>query len=261
MKSQRNTQPTILFEDDHLLAINKPSGLLSLPDRFNATLPNVRTMMKERYGEIFIVHRLDRDTSGVMILAKTAEAHQHLSEQFEHHRADKRYHAIVKGIVERDSFSVTIPIAADPRRKGLMKPTAKGKEAHTDMTVVERFRMATLLECRLITGRTHQIRVHCSAIGHPLLVDPDYGSAESFLLSTIKRKFNLAKGAEERPVIDRLTLHSFQLVVTHPVTNESLTIQAPYPRDFAATVQVLRKYAAPYTSTWDTWGNVLSLLP
>lgn len=261
MKSKRTTQPDVLFEDAYLVAINKPSGLLSLPDRFNAALPNVRTMMKERYGEIFMVHRLDRETSGVMIMAKTAEAHQHLSEQFEHHRAEKRYHAIVKGIVERDTFSVTIPLAADPRRKGLMKPSAKGKEAHTDITVIERFRAATLLECRLITGRTHQIRVHCSAIGHPLLVDPDYGSGEAFLLSTIKRRFNLAKGTEERPVIDRLTLHSYQLVVTHPATGEPLTIQAEYPRDFAALLQVLRKYSAPYTSTWDTWGNLLSLLP
>lgn len=242
------------MEDDHVVVVNKPAGLLSLPDRFNAELANMRGLLRDRYGEIFVVHRLDRETSGVMIFAKNAEAHKHLSEQFEHHTADKRYHAIVSGIVEKDHFTINIPITNDTRRKGLMRPSAKGKDARTDITVLERFRMATLIECALITGRTHQIRVHCSAVGHALLVDPDYGTASEFKLSTIKRRFNVAKGMEERPVISRLTLHSYKLTVTHPHTGEPLTVEAPYPRDFAAAVQVLRKYAAPYTSTWDTWG-------
>lgn len=241
----------ILLEDNDVLVVSKPPGLLSLPDRFDPSIPNLRTMMKERYGEIFIVHRLDRETSGVMIMAKNAEAHRSLSEQFEQHQVDKRYHALVRGIVERDTFPIDIPIASDPRRKGLMKPSARGKEARTEVQVLQRFRVATLLECRLITGRTHQIRVHCSAIGHPLLVDPDYGSSKEFLLSTIKRRFNVAKGETERPIIDRLTLHSRSLTFQHPSTGEAVTVTADYPRDLAATLQVLGKYAAPYTSTWD----------
>lgn len=248
MKKERLTT---LLEDDAVLVVNKPPGLLSLPDRWDASIPNIRTLMTERYGEIFIVHRLDRETSGAMILAKTADAHRALSQQFEHHQADKRYHAIVSGIVERDAFPIDIPIAHDPRRKGLMKPSAKGKEARTEVKVLERFRMASLLECTLVTGRTHQIRVHCSSIGHALLVDPDYGGSSGFLLSTIKRRYNLAKGEEERPIIDRLTLHSHTLEFTHPTTGERTRAEAPYHRDFAASLQVLRKYAAPYTSTWD----------
>jgi len=240
----------ILFEDDHIVVVEKPSGLLSLPDRFDATLPNVRTEMRDRYGDIFMVHRLDRETSGVMILAKHAEAHRHLNDQFEHHTARKIYHALVSGVVERDTFPIDIPIAADTKRKGLMKPSARGKEAHTDIRVLERFRVASLLECTLITGRTHQIRVHCSAIGHPLLVDPDYGSTEAFMLSAIKRRFNLKKHSDERPIIDRLTLHAYQLTVLHPATNEPVTFVSEHPRDFAAALQVLRKYSAPYTSEW-----------
>lgn len=240
----------ILHEDDDIVVIDKPSGLLSLPDRFDATLPNVRTMLRERYGEIFIVHRLDRETSGVMIMGKHAEAHKDLNDQFEHHTVRKIYHALVSGVVEKDAFPIEIPIIADARRKGLMKPSARGKEARTDVRVLERFRVASLLECTLITGRTHQIRVHCSAIGHPLLVDPDYGTTAEFLLSTIKRKFNLKKHTEERPIIDRLTLHAYELTVKHPGTGEQVTFTSEHPRDFAAALQVLRKYSAPYTSEW-----------
>jgi 23S rRNA pseudouridine955/2504/2580 synthase/23S rRNA pseudouridine1911/1915/1917 synthase len=239
----------LLFEDEHVVAVDKPSGLLSLPDRFDASLPSVRSLLEQRYGSIFIVHRLDRETSGVMLAARTAEAHKHLSEQFEHHSVGKYYHALVSGIVERDTFPIDIPLAPDARRKGLMRPSARGKEAHTEVTVIERFRLATLIECRLITGRTHQIRVHCSAIGHPLLVDPDYGTADAFFLSTIKRRYNIKKDTAERPIIDRLTLHSRTIEFVHPASEEATRVESQHPRDFAAAVQVLRKYAAPYTSS------------
>jgi 23S rRNA pseudouridine1911/1915/1917 synthase len=240
----------ILFEDDNIVVVDKPSGLLSLPDRFDPTLPNIRTLMVERYGDIFMVHRLDRDTSGVMILAKNADTHKLLNHQFEYRTARKVYHALVTGIVERDAFPIDIPIDHDARRKGLMKPSARGKEAHTDVRVLERFRTASLIECTLVTGRTHQIRVHCSAIGHPLLVDPDYGSSREFMLSTIKRKFNLGKGETERPIIERLTLHAHTLTVDVPSDGSTTTktFESPYPRDFNAALQVLRKYAAPYTT-------------
>ncbi len=239
----------LIYEDDHVVVVNKPAGLLSVPDRFDRTLPSVRALLENRYGSIFMVHRLDKETSGVMIAAKNAEAHRHLNDQFEHHTANKRYHAIVQGIVERDKFPIDIPIMPDSKRKGLMRPSARGKEARTEILVLERFRLATLLECTLVTGRTHQIRVHCSAIGHPLLVDPDYGGAPALLLSTLKRRYNLKKNTVERPIIDRVTLLAYALTVIHPATGEPLSVQCEYPRDFAAALQVLRKYAAPYTSS------------
>jgi RluA family pseudouridine synthase len=240
-----------LYSDDDIVVVNKPTGLLSIPDRFDTELPNVRNILRDRYGTIFVVHRLDRETSGVMIMAKPAEAHKHLSEQFEHHTVKKLYHAIVSGIIEPDTLPINISIGPDPRRKGLMKPTARGKAAHTVVRVVERFRVATLVECELITGRQHQIRVHCAAVGHPLFVDADYGRAKEFMLSSIKRKFNLAKNTEERPVIARVTLHAHALHVNHPTTDARMAWEAPYPKDFAATLQVLRKYAAPYASRFD----------
>ncbi len=244
-------QLEVLFADNHVVVVNKPSGLLSIPDRYDTTLPSVRSIVKERFETSYTVHRLDRDTSGIMIVARTPEAHKLLNDQFEHHTVTKTYLAIVSGVVDKDAFPIDIPIMADTRRKGLMKPSAKGKEAHTNVRVIERFRLASLIECDLVTGRQHQIRVHCSAIGHPLLVDPDYGKTSSFKLSAIKRRYNLAKGAEEKPIIDRLTLHSYRLTFIHPATGEKTSFEANPPKDFQAAVQVLRKYAAPYASSFD----------
>ncbi len=247
----KRQQLEVLYHDADIVVVNKPSGLLSIPDRYDATLPSVKTLVRERFGSSYPVHRLDRETSGVLIVALNPDSHRALNTQFEQHTVRKTYMAIVAGIVDRDTINIDIPIMPDPRRKGLMKPSARGKEAHTVMRVVEKFRLATLVECDLITGRQHQIRVHCSAIGHPLLVDADYGTSKAFMLSSIKRKFNLAKGQDERPIIDRLTLHAAKLTFVHPTTGEEMSFSAEPPKDFSATLQVLRKYAAPYASAFD----------
>lgn len=247
----KKTRLEVLHADESLVVVNKPAGLLSIPDRYDLTLPSVKTLIREQFGSAYVVHRLDRETSGVMLMPLTPEAHKLLNDQFEHHTVIKTYEAIVSGIVDRDEMTIDIPITPDTRRKGLMKPSAKGKEARTILRVLERFRLATHVECDLITGRQHQIRVHCSAIGHPLLVDSDYGTSSEFLLSSIKRRYNVRKGETERPLIDRLTLHARRISFDHPTTGERMTIEAPPPKDFAATLQVLRKYAAPYASTFD----------
>ena len=241
----------VLYSDNDIVVVNKPSGLLSIPDRYDLTLPSVKTLVHDMFGASYPVHRLDRETSGVLVVALTPESHRVLNEQFERHSVRKTYVAIVAGIVDRDTIEIDIPIMPDPRRKGLMKPSARGKESKTIVRVIEKFRLATMVECDLITGRQHQIRVHCAAIGHPLLVDPDYGTSAAFMLSSIKRKFNLAKGQEERPIIDRLTLHAAKLTFVHPGTGQETTFTADAPKDFQATLQVLRKYAAPYASAFD----------
>ncbi len=247
----KRQQLEVLHHDADIVVVNKPSGLLSIPDRYDVTLPSVKTLVREKFGTSYPVHRLDRETSGVLVVALNPDAHRALNTQFEQHTVRKTYLAIVSGIVDRDTIDIDIPIMPDPRRKGLMKPSARGKEARTILRVVEKFRLATLVECDLITGRQHQIRVHCSAIGHPLLVDADYGTSKAFMLSSIKRKFNLAKGQDERPIIDRLTLHAAKLSFVHPISGEELNFSADPPKDFNATLQVLRKYAAPYASAFD----------
>jgi RluA family pseudouridine synthase len=200
---------------------------------------------------------LDRDTSGVLVFAKHAEAHKLLSMQFEHQQVQKTYMAIVRGIVSKDDQEIDIPLIPDTRKRGLMRPSARGKESFTTIHVVQRFRMATLLECQPRTGRLHQIRVHLSAIGYPLLVDPDYGSSSEFKLSTIKKKYNVGKDQEERPLLIRTPLHSSKLEFTHPITLERMTFTAELPKDMSATINVLQKYA-PYKtfdslSSYDEW--------
>lgn len=241
---QQPTKPEILFEDEHILVLAKPAGLLTLPDRFNQALPNLRTMLVERYGAIFVVHRIDRETSGVMLFCKTAEAHKALSEQFETRSVRKIYHALAQGRFEQEELAIDIPLHADPARPGLMSPSVRGKESLTQVRVLKRFRMATLLECELITGRQHQIRVHCAAVGHPLLVDKDYGGLDEFMLSSVKRKYNVGKHEEEKPLMTRTTLHAFSMTFTHPATQEVMSFEAPYPKDFKALLQALDKYAA-----------------
>ncbi|MBL7992386.1 MAG: RluA family pseudouridine synthase [Candidatus Kapabacteria bacterium] len=241
---QQPTKPDILFEDEHILVLAKPAGLLTLPDRFNQALPNLRTMLVERYGTIFVVHRIDRETSGVMLFCKTAEAHKALSEQFETRSVRKIYHALAQGRFEQEELAIDIPLHADPARPGLMSPSVRGKESLTHVRVLKRFRMATLLECELITGRQHQIRVHCAAVGHPLLVDKDYGGLDEFMLSSVKRKYNVGKHEEEKPLMTRTTLHAFSMTFTHPATQEAMSFEAPYPKDFKALLQALDKYAS-----------------
>ena len=139
--------------------------------------------------------------------------------------------------------SIDIPLMADPRKKGKTIPSANGKESLTKLKVIERYRIATLVECRLITGRHHQIRVHCAAIGHPLLIDEMYGSATEFKLSSIKRKFNLKKEEIEKPLMTRVTMHSLSLTFVHPTSRQQVSFKSEYPKDFRALTQCLRKYA------------------
>ncbi|MBI4236886.1 MAG: RluA family pseudouridine synthase [Deltaproteobacteria bacterium] len=232
----------ILFEDAALVVLNKPSGLLTLPDRFDPKQENLRQLLIQRYGTIFVVHRLDRGTSGVIVFAKTAAAHRHLSRQFGAHQVHKCYHALVHGVLPQPVREITLRLAPDPRRKGLVHTHRFGKAAHTRATLLESYRTISLLQCEPRTGRQHQIRVHLHAIGHPLLVDPEYGKTETFQLSALKPHYRLAAGTTERPLIARLTLHAFQLTLNHPLTDAPITFEAPYPKDFRATVQMLRKY-------------------
>ncbi len=233
----------IIHEDDDIVVISKQAGVLTIPDRYNKELPNIYRILTEKYSSIYTVHRLDRDTSGVMVFAKTPEAHRHLNLQFDNQQVGKYYHLVLAGVVNKDAISIDIPIAADPSKPGLSFPSARGKESLTNLRVLQRFRGSSLVECELVTGRHHQLRVHCATIGHPLLVDPDYAGTAEFFLSSVKRKFKLGKKQEEKPIISRLTMHSQKISFNHPNGIGIVSYEAEYPKDFSALLQALGKHS------------------
>jgi 23S rRNA pseudouridine1911/1915/1917 synthase len=231
----------ILFEDDAVIVINKPAGLLVLPDRFDKTLINLYGVLKETFGAIFVVHRIDRETSGVVLFAKTAEAHAFLNTAFEKRQVEKIYRAIVVGSPNAESGCIDLPIAENEHGVRKMKVDKKnGKEAITDYKVIEKFKGHALVEVKPHTGRTHQIRIHLSAIGLPILADHLYGNSGWFFLSSVKR--NYKSNEEEKPLLARTALHAFSLSFIHPTTCEKMLSEAPMPKDMETVLKVLKKY-------------------
>lgn len=234
-------KPEIIFEDETLVAINKPTGLLSVPDREGKEV-SLKQLLQQRYGQIWTVHRLDKDTSGVIVFAKDENTHKYLSGLFESRAVEKYYTGIVHGIPANVTDTVDAGIMEHPVKKGVMVTNKKGKPALTDYTVLESFGNLALLQFQIHTGRTHQIRVHMKHIGHPIVCDLLYGNGEPVMLSSIKRKFHLSKKEEEeRPLFNRLALHATKLLFTD-AGGKSILAEAPLPKDMRALLQQLRKW-------------------
>ncbi|WP_336518088.1 RluA family pseudouridine synthase [Pollutibacter soli] len=236
-------QIQVLFEDDDLIALNKPSGLLTIPDRFDPTLPSLKTILREQYDDLFIIHRIDRDTSGLILFAKNATAHKYYSQLFESRSVEKKYYALVHGRMSSSSGTFDQPIGEHFQVKGKMAVSRKGKTAITHFNVVETFQSYSWLQLNIETGRTHQIRVHLQDAGHPVVCDPLYGTNTPLLLSTIKKKkFKLSKDAEEeQPLMNRLALHAYSLEFQNQQGQKSL-IEAPLFKDMQATLKQLEKW-------------------
>lgn len=230
----------IIYEDENLIALNKPSGLLSIPDREGKDI-SLKKLLIEKYGNIFTVHRLDKDTSGLILFAKNDATHKHLSQQFEARQTEKIYFGLVLGSLAEKKGSIDAPIAEHPVKKGLMTVNRKGKESLTNYEVLEDFKIFSWLQFQIHTGRTHQIRVHAKHIGHPVVCDDLYGDGKPILLSSLKHKFKLSKNElEERPILNRLGLHALSLQLEN-TNNEIIKLEAPLPKDLKALLQQLRK--------------------
>jgi 23S rRNA pseudouridine955/2504/2580 synthase/23S rRNA pseudouridine1911/1915/1917 synthase len=230
----------LIFENDDFIVLNKPSGLLSIPDREGKEV-SLKTILQERDGQIFTVHRLDRDTSGVIVFAKNEQTHKHLSKQFEERQTEKVYVGLVIGSPVEKKGSINKPIAENTVQRGMMIIHQRGKESLTDYEVLEDFGIYSWLQFRIHTGRTHQIRVHMKDIGHPIVCDDLYGDGKSILLSSIKSKFKLSKKEEEeRPILNRLALHAHKLKFTD-TNGKVFELEAPVPKDIRATLQQLEK--------------------
>ena len=216
----------IIYEDTYLLVLDKPAGLPVLPDGWEKNAPYLVKTLEEEYGKIWIVHRLDKITSGVMVFARDAETHRTLNIQFEARQAEKVYHAIVEGIPQWNERIAKHPLRINVGHKHRTGVSDKyGKPSETRFKVIKRYQEAALIEARPVTGRTHQIRVHAYALGHPLLGDTLYGASETHLIA-------------------RPALHAHSLTFTHPQSGERQTFLAERPQDFVETLELLSSFAS-----------------
>lgn len=222
------------------IAINKPSGLLSIPDREGKEI-SLKALLKEKYADIYTVHRLDKDTSGLIVFARNEAMHKHLSLQFENRSAKKIYQGLIIGSLPEKKGSINSPIAEHPSQNGTMIIHQKGKESLTTYEVLSDYGIYSFVQFQIHTGRTHQIRVHMKDAGHPIVCDPVYGDGKPVLVSSLKSKFKLSKKEEEeRPILGRLALHAFQLTFTD-TDGKPVHLEAPLPKDIRATLQQLDK--------------------
>jgi len=211
----------LLYQDDHLLVVDKPAGLPVLPDGWTPDAPYLRRMLEAEFGPVWVVHRLDKPTSGVMVFARDAETHRHLNGQFEQHTARKVYHAIVEGRPDWQVRSAAHKLRMDVGKKHrTVVDHTNGKNALTMFRVLNRGQDYSLIAAAPVTGRTHQVRVHAAALGHPLLADALYGASPS-------------------DVIARPALHAAELSFIHPASGERPLFKSPYPEDFAAALETL----------------------
>lgn len=247
---------SILFEDDDVLALNKPAGLLMVPDRWDKTRENLMGLLHagiklqrpwvqaHGYSYLANAHRLDAGTSGVVMLARKKTVLVNLAHQFNDRHPKKSYLALVQGVPAEPVMEIDLPLAPCLVRPGLSVVDRKrGKPARTRVQVLETFRGYALVRAEPATGRLHQIRIHLREIGCPLIADYDYGSGFPLLLSKMKPHYKM-KSDGERPLMGRPALHAERLELLHPVTGAPLVVEAAMPKDFEVSLKYLRRYAS-----------------
>jgi 23S rRNA pseudouridine1911/1915/1917 synthase len=214
--------------------------MLSIPDR-EQSQTSLKDILIQKYGSIFTIHRLDKETSGIILFAKDEVTHKFFSRQFEERSVEKFYVGLVHGIPQNKTGTIDAPIMEHPLQKGKMIIDKKGKPSITDYEVLENLGKYALVKFQIHTGRTHQIRVHARNIGHSIVCDSLYGDGKPVLLSSLKKKYNLNKNEEEqKPILARVALHSYQLKFKD-INGEAFNLVAEQPKDIRALLQQLRK--------------------
>lgn len=232
---------SIIFEDRNIIVISKPPHLLVLPDRYEQSIPNLYHMLKEEFGEIFVVHRIDKETSGLIVFAKDAETHAGLNLQFEDREVGKSYLAIVVGTPGEAEGIIDAPISESETHPGIMKVNRKhGKPSVTNYRVDELFDGYALVEAKPGSGRMHQIRVHLASMGFPVMCDKVYGDGNPFFLSHVKSRY--FPDGDEKPLLSRTALHAALISFTHPATREQVTFKSELPKDMRSVLNYLRKF-------------------
>jgi RluA family pseudouridine synthase len=233
---QKNNNYTVIYSDEDIVVLSKRSGLLIAADRYDLDQPRLDLEAEEEFGRLYAVHRIDKDTSGLIIYARNLESQKSLSMQFENRKVEKTYHAIVYGHPMWTDLSVDLPLLPDgDARHRTVVDKRNGKASLTDFHLFGHCGPFSWVEAKPKTGRTHQIRVHLASSGFSIVCDPLYGGNQKPIrLSEIKKKWH-GDDEEERPLVSRLALHAYAISFNHPKTDERLTFTAPYPKDMEAT--------------------------
>ncbi|MCS7004621.1 MAG: RluA family pseudouridine synthase [Cytophagales bacterium] len=227
----------LLWENDDYLLVNKPAGISSLDDR-DATRACIIQIVRQYQPQAQLCHRLDKETSGVLAIAKHADAYRHLAIQFERRQVQKLYHAVALGIHKFENKKVTLPIAISSKGNARID-SLEGKPAETIFNTLDTYKYHTLVACEPITGRMHQIRIHLACLKAPIVADKMYGGVDIFL-SDLKKKFNLKCNTEELPLIQRVALHAYSLQFKG-LDEQTIKVTAPYPKDIRALINQLEK--------------------
>lgn len=227
----------ILFEEGDILVINKPVGMASLEDKESM---HVQALAKNHNPELRLCHRLDKMTSGCLILAKSAEAYRDISLQFQHRTIHKHYLALVAGVHHHQNTVVDLPLLVTTNKKVFVNKS-EGKKAKTILNTHTSFRRHTLLDCEPVTGRMHQIRVHLASLRTPIVGDKLYGGGD-VMLSTIKRKYKPSGRKEEQPLNHGFLLHAAKIEFTLPGADSPTTVEAPLPKNFSVVLRQLEKH-------------------
>lgn len=235
--------PPILYEDEHLIAFDKPSGLLTVPDRWRKEYPNlvavVQTELSSSYSN---VHRLDKDTSGIVLFAKNLLALKAMTDLFAAHQVAKEYLALCSPAPPQQTGVIDAALSSDPKRPGKMMVTPNGLPSVTEYSVLEQFsEKYALLKARPLTGRTHQVRVHLTHIGCSIMGDAFYGSGNQLYRSELKKNYR-SKTGKEKPLLNRLALHAALLSCRHPMAEQELEISSPLPDELFVVCCLLRRW-------------------
>lgn len=228
---------SVIFDNENYFAINKPSSYTVLDDRKYKNRDSILEMARDIYPDCQVCHRIDRDTSGILVFAKNASAYRNLSIQFEEREVAKMYHALCHG---KHLFKEELIEAPLLYNNGVSKVSDEGKHSATILETVSVNGNFSLIECMPLTGRTHQIRVHLMSVGAPIVADTQYGGQKLYL-SDFKKKFNVPKGKEELPLMERSALHAFKIRF-RDLNEELIQIEAPYQKDMLVALKQLLKH-------------------